>query len=1488
MPRQRRPSSLISYFLFLQSFLSLLPVLWSQPTQPTTIYLSPTGSTQPGCGITPEAACGTLESAIASLSGGGGEIVVYPGTYTGPGNIGLTIHQRPSSMARIRSLEGPEKTIFDASGSSRILIFASTTTNATATPVAPTPAEVKHNLTEDRNRFEIEGITFQNGYASTGGCVQIHEDAAPTFRNCVFTNCKTSDQASPSLQQEQSGAGGAVYIGGKAYPSFEQCKFTSNWAALGGLICFVCHDMCYVLMHLIGGSVWLTDFATPIFRECTFFNESARLYGGSLVSENFSKGRFESCVWDSNWSQYGGAYDSGGTSVTEFFDSVFTNNRAELGGGIYHYADSVNLFTRCEISQNIATSNGGGVEITANAVPTFVDCTLAGNRAGGTGGAFAAEIAANVSLTNCTLIDNVAVAGGGALSGRLNAKVKMRSCLIQGNGSPRLGGGMEIADAVIVNDVGSVFAENTCDQDAGAISVRVSSEFHGNGTVFVRNTVSASGGAIKVTDNARLTLHGATIAENVANSTAGGIAIETREMVAIHNSVIRENIAHVHGGGLLLATRSVWSMKEEERPDAHVELFNTTVTGNVADEGGGIFVDSIVPLYLHSSKVVRNVARFGGGLFLETARNRMDTNSAVSENLAQRVDIFLRMAKMSALEIADHFEQMRKEPNSTTEQPNAMNLGGGGGGVYYDGETSLLDCVSLDGKSVYRDEQDKRSRCHIVNNTASYGPEEGGSPQYLVPDPTKIEISPKDTFLLNFTLHDAFGNVVTDTVDQMVVYLLTRTANDPALNGTSGAVEDDPNNDLLLIGNHLTKRTMENGFVEFGPITAVGLLNRTYSILAECASLPQISVTVKIISCGAGYQNSENPETKPYRCSLCQGSFSRVPNSDCLPCPLGATCQGSNVTADPGYWIDPDTPFTDIPDVWRCDSGNCVGNSLCAPHRQGILCSQCEENYSDWRGTGTCERCDQDAPSWLLVPIATSFVAVGVLLRFPSLCSSSVFTTLIFFVQFSNILLPTSPSADAITLTIGNLAFDWINKLTGTNCVLRINNFGRILFGGFIPLCALLACVAWGLLLRFWFWVKARFHPSNIAERPSGKMPKEMVIAWINAFLFVVLWAYLLVSRVVMRLLSCSTIAGREVVTEAPDQPCREGVHHTWWAIAWTLLVLWVIGLPVLLLAFLKWALWAGSRGSSRAQFWVEALGQIYADFRPRYWYYEFVFLLRKVVIVLLDVFTVYDPVSKSIAALLLAFFNVLVLTFLVRPWRKNRDNRIEQLLLLILFLLAGLALGDHALTQNQTVGPTTNNNSYLKGVLYKLELGGLCSGVACCIILAFPRVRKWLMYWKLRILGPLEEKREPRRKSKNGFGMDESHDSDDEDGLDRDATRAVLPDPRLGDSQSFIGHKTSDKGKEKVLDVEQGATRRSSFVELAIPSALRQVASRRGSSLASLTNSQLSAIHVNSKWAEEKAMSASLLPVSPQGGSTGRRRSVMEMSESGDLSMTP
>ena len=241
--------------------------------------------------------------------------------------------------------------------------------------------------------------------------------------------------------------------------------------------------------------------------------------------------------------------------------------------------------------------DGGGGGVASAERLSVIDCVVSANAATAGGGGIL-SFNGELSVSGSTISNNTAMADGGGVVG-VNGPVTIESCTISGNTTTENGGG-------IVSYI-------------GALSI-VNSTVSGNSS-------TNDGGGIYKYGTGNLTITGSTISGNSAAGDGGGVFTATG-LTAISYSTIRGNHANGDGGGINLEL------------DGVVSIVGSTVSGNSADDGGGIRNDG--KLTVSSSTLSGNVASArGGGIFSNTDLTGMHTttvvNSTISGNSAATV-----------------------------------------------------------------------------------------------------------------------------------------------------------------------------------------------------------------------------------------------------------------------------------------------------------------------------------------------------------------------------------------------------------------------------------------------------------------------------------------------------------------------------------------------------------------------------------------------------------------------------------------------------------------------------------------------------------------------------------------------------------------------------------------------------------------------------------------------------------------------------------
>jgi len=286
--------------------------------------------------------------------------------------------------------------------------------------------------------------------------------------------------------------------------------------------------------------------------------------------------------------------------LTELILSEVTisDNIAGHGGGLWASRGMLNL-SDALISDNVAgkpeNGSGGGISTYITDL-VFSDVFIKHNSAIGTGGGIQAS-GGSANLSKVTVMDNVAgpsdfSAGGGILMG---SDIGLLSeCIITGNVvEDGAGGGMWIASDSL-HIINSVISNNTASGTAS----------------FIRG----SGGGIASRGN--FVIENSTIADNLAGSGGGGIFND--DQARIIGCTISGNEAVATGGGVL--TRG---------PSRFTVLVNSTIFGNSADSGGGIYnFHSVVTLIF--ATISGNSANVGGGIiFINRTFAEMSAHSSI-------------------------------------------------------------------------------------------------------------------------------------------------------------------------------------------------------------------------------------------------------------------------------------------------------------------------------------------------------------------------------------------------------------------------------------------------------------------------------------------------------------------------------------------------------------------------------------------------------------------------------------------------------------------------------------------------------------------------------------------------------------------------------------------------------------------------------------------------------------------------------------------
>ncbi len=260
------------------------------------------------------------------------------------------------------------------------------------------------------------------------------------------------------------------------------------------------------------------------------------------------------------------------------------------GGAIAVYAAKLDL-NNIVVEGNFVNGNGGGIFVFFNAELNLFDSNVLGNRAGGGGGIYSQNSRLNVARS--LISDNMASGDGGGIY--------------------LVGGTAAISDSAV--------SRNQADGGGGIINLENTLTVSGS---LINDNTAASGGGISGIIST-IIISDSVVSGNRAAEEGGGIRRSGNGALNISRSRILNNSAGQVGGGVMsVGTASA------SNPGVRFTMNDSTVSGNTADAGGGIYNDGSANI--SASTISNNQATGGGGIYNRIYLQLI--NSTVSGNRA--------------------------------------------------------------------------------------------------------------------------------------------------------------------------------------------------------------------------------------------------------------------------------------------------------------------------------------------------------------------------------------------------------------------------------------------------------------------------------------------------------------------------------------------------------------------------------------------------------------------------------------------------------------------------------------------------------------------------------------------------------------------------------------------------------------------------------------------------------------------------------------
>jgi parallel beta-helix repeat protein len=588
-----------------------------------------------------------IQAAI-DYAGNGDYIIVFPGTYTGYGNRNIDFLGKAIT---VRSLFPDDPcivaaTIIDCSGEPHNGFLFQSDEDANS---------VLDGFTVTGCLNEGGGICCRGGRAG---------NASPSIFDCIITAnvvgiyCYESSPKITGCTITDNSDGG-IYCRDSS-PIITECIITdnrvSNMASYpdGAVYCYDSNAVITEssISHNNSIGIHCEDGNTTI-ADCVITGNQSHSRAGAGIAVFGGLCRiYNSIINGNNSPDFGGAISCRDASSLMVIGSTMSDNSASSKGGAIDSRTGSIRVENCTITGNSAGSGGGICCWDSNAI--IAGCIITDNNSNSThasldygGGGICCE-RSNVTVTDCTITDNFTGSHGGGINSRYG-NTTITGCTVNDNTAGRGGGGildLSVLGGYVQN---CTISSNTAGENGGGLygcwgvkncAVTENSAENGGG-------LYGCGGVIE----------DCTIANNSAGN-GGGISLCFSSII---NCIISQNSADYEGGGAHFSHRRAG----EVRPT----IFESIITANSAEYGGGIYCKYLDPNVVNST-IVGNSAGYGGGINCDYDSNATITNSVLWDNfsLEYGYQIFVggnAGASLSYTDLQGGRDDINVDPNGT-------------------------------------------------------------------------------------------------------------------------------------------------------------------------------------------------------------------------------------------------------------------------------------------------------------------------------------------------------------------------------------------------------------------------------------------------------------------------------------------------------------------------------------------------------------------------------------------------------------------------------------------------------------------------------------------------------------------------------------------------------------------------------------------------------------------------------------------------------
>lgn len=1010
--------------------------------------------------------------------------------------------------------------------------------------------------------------------------------------------------------------------------------------------------------------------------------------------------------------------DNSGSSVRviygEYSDtgSTFISNEAESGPGINLKSKASVILQGTEFRSNSAYSIGGAIHISDKSDLSCTSCKFTSNSSEFDGGAIYIEQNSNFYLSSCSFTSNTSRLSGSAIymTGCQSTQPIASSCIFTSNNAGSSGSVSLYSSQLSISS--SKFYTNTASAD-GTPGIDVKDSVLKLETTEMYSQTSSFGAFLYSSINGKVEISECIFRDSSSES-EGAFYIGSTELIMTSSKMY--NLYSKYGAAIYVFEDSTVSISDTEFKDctasesgvitlygSRIEISNSRFSNlslsildcynmdyiGITDSsfsdssgylGGVIYIEKSDALKITRSIFSRNSASVGGVIYsigdLDSDKYTI-TSCQFEENEAEKAGAIFIID--SDLDIID--TTFTSNIASTSNQDY-----GQGGAIYLDcseyekcaytisDSTFSSNSATFEGGAIkwtYNVNTITQTNNQFTSNSAIYGENLAAFGSVLTIEvqdkdtdsrlssrktvSTLEEIAPGDTMdkILIITLQDSLGQVITTDYSSVC------------------EIDVDSEKETEYLGG-VTQIKAVSGVYTFSslvlyatPNTNINLLITTTSFESDSDEYDNI-LAVSVRDCIVGEEKSSNG------CTRCQaGYYNFEAGANCEECPSNAKCLGGDkVYPEEGYWRASITSSK----IFKCMyEYACAGGvetesqqGDCEEGYKGNLCQSCDSDYVR-SGSNECSECvSKTQNTMILIGIALLIILVEVIMIRSSIRNayepkslfSVYFKILVNYFLLMNIMSTFELNWPGIVMELFNVQSQVsrsTSQVISVDCSIDDESiepfYIKLLILMLLPVIAsIVIIIVWSII--------------NLVSLIKYKKGVEHVLyKMLGSVITVFFLIHPQVLTYMFAAFNCMEIEeGEYWLMVDLDIECWKGDHTTYaLAVALPGLIFWGLFIPAVCMTILIKQRNLLDNIRQKLSF-----GFLYLGFKKESFFWEFVILYRKVLLITYSVFMRNYSINAQALTVLLTLIVYLYIQNRYQPYATKDLNKLETFSILV------------------------------------------------------------------------------------------------------------------------------------------------------------------------------------------------------------------------------